>query len=120
MNENKNSSFVNNAKETIRSLLSLTRDKADDEIIDARIRSDIEMRGSNLWVLMFAIFVASVGLNVNSTAVIIGAMLISPLMGPIMGIGYGAGINDFALLRKSFKNRNHSPPNPNRNISPTS
>ncbi len=104
MNENKNSSFVNNAKETIRSLLSLTRDKADDEIIDARIRGDIEMRGSNLWVLMFAIFVASVGLNVNSTAVIIGAMLISPLMGPIMGIGYGAGINDFALLRKSFKN----------------
>lgn len=104
MNENKNSSFVNNAKETIRSLVSLTRDKADDEIIDARIRGDIEMRGSNLWVLMFAIFVASIGLNVNSTAVIIGAMLISPLMGPIMGIGYGAGINDFALLRKSFKN----------------
>lgn len=63
MNENKNSSFVDNVKETIRSLVSLTRDKADDEIIDARIRGDIEMRGSNLWVLMFAIFVASIGLN---------------------------------------------------------
>jgi len=92
------------AKELIRSRLSLTDDKADDTIIDERIRGDIEMKGSNLWVLMFAIFVASVGLNVNSTAVIIGAMLISPLMGPIMGIGYGAGINDFLLLRKSFKN----------------
>ena len=62
------------------------------------------MKGSNLWILMFAIFVASIGLNVNSTAVIIGAMLISPLMGPIMGIGYGAGINDFSLLRQAFKN----------------
>ncbi len=51
---------------------------------------------------MFAIFVATIGLNVNSSAVIIGAMLISPLMGPIMGIGYGAGINDFSLLRRSF------------------
>lgn len=58
------------------------------------------MRGSNLWVLMFAIFIASIGLNVNSTAVIIGAMLISPLMGPIMGIGYAAGINDFCFLEK--------------------
>lgn len=102
-NENKHS-FTHNAKEGIHSLFSLSLDKADDETIDARIRGDIEMRGSNLWVLMFAIFVASVGLNVNSTAVIIGAMLISPLMGPIMGIGYGAGINDFSLLRKSFKN----------------
>lgn len=88
----------------IRQRLSLTDDKADDAIIDERIRGDIHMKGSNLWILMFAIFVASVGLNVNSTAVIIGAMLISPLMGPIMGIGYGAGINDFALIRNSFKN----------------
>jgi uncharacterized hydrophobic protein (TIGR00271 family) len=54
--------------------------------------------------LIFAIFVASVGLNVNSTAVIIGAMLISPLMGPIMGIGLAAGINDFELLKRSLKN----------------
>ena len=55
----------------------------------------INFRGSNLRVLIFAIFIASLGLNVNSTAVIIGAMLISPLMGPIMGIGLGLGINDF-------------------------
>ena len=84
--------------------LSLTEDKAEDNIIDDRIRGDIYMKGSNLWILMFAIFVASIGLNVNSTAVIIGAMLISPLMGPIMGIGYGAGINDFVLIRNAFKN----------------
>jgi len=93
-----------NLKEIIRERLSLTDDKADDDVIDERIRGDIHMKGSNLWILMFAIFVASIGLNVNSTAVIIGAMLISPLMGPIMGIGYGAGINDFALIRRAFKN----------------
>jgi uncharacterized hydrophobic protein (TIGR00271 family) len=91
-------------KEIVHERLSLTEDKADDAIIDERIRGDIHMKGSNLWILMFAILVASIGLNVNSTAVIIGAMLISPLMGPIMGIGYGAGINDFSLIRRSFKN----------------
>ena len=64
------------------------------ETID-NIRKGINFKGSNLWVLIFAIFIASLGLNVNSTAVIIGAMLISPLMGPIMGIGLGVGINDF-------------------------
>lgn len=93
-----------NVKEMLKDRLSLTEDKADDDVIDERIRNDIYMKGSNLWILMFAIFVASVGLNVNSTAVIIGAMLISPLMGPIMGIGYGAGINDFTLIRHAFKN----------------
>lgn len=92
------------AKKMLRERLSLTEDKAEDNIIDDRIRGDIHMKGSNLWILMFAIFVASIGLNVNSTAVIIGAMLISPLMGPIMGMGYGAGINDFELIRRSFKN----------------
>jgi uncharacterized hydrophobic protein (TIGR00271 family) len=82
----------------------LISDKADDALIDTRIRADVEMRGTNLWVLIFAIFIASIGLNVNSTAVIIGAMLISPLMGPIMAIGYGAGINDFSLIRQAFFN----------------
>ncbi|MDD4554093.1 MAG: DUF389 domain-containing protein [Bacteroidales bacterium] len=73
------------------------------EVIDA-ITRNIYFRGTNLWVLMFAIIIASVGLNVNSTAVIIGAMLVSPLMGPIMGIGLGAGINDFRLMRLSAYN----------------
>lgn len=86
------------------SRLSLTEDKADDQAIDEELRAGVEMRGANLWVLMFAIFIASIGLNVNSTAVIIGAMLISPLMGPILGVGYGVGIFDFVLIRQSLKN----------------
>ncbi len=68
------------------------------------IEKGVEFRGINIWTLVFAIFVASVGLNVNSTAVIIGAMLISPLMGPIMGLGLSVGIYDFELLKRSFKN----------------
>lgn len=89
---------------TLRLRFSLMEDKASDAEIDQTLRAGVEMRGTNLWVLMFAIFIASIGLNVNSTAVIIGAMLISPLMGPIMGIGYGVGIVDFALIRTSLKN----------------
>lgn len=69
-----------------------------------QIRKGVEFKGANLWVLIFAIFIASLGLNTNSTAVIIGAMLISPLMGPIMGIGLGVGIQDFNLIKRSFKN----------------
>jgi uncharacterized hydrophobic protein (TIGR00271 family) len=83
---------------------SLIEDKASDEQIDKSIRAGVELKGTNLWVLMFAIMIASIGLNVNSTAVVIGAMLISPLMGPIMGIGYGVGIYDASLIRKSFRN----------------
>lgn len=83
---------------------SLLHDKADDDVIDSGIRSGIELRGATTWILMFAILIASIGLNINSPAVIIGAMLISPLMGPIVGIGYGIGIYDFALIRKSLAN----------------
>ena len=81
------------------------RQEREDELetID-NIRKGIEFRGTNLWVLIIAIFIASLGLNVNSTAVIIGAMLISPLMGPIMGFGLGLGINDFDLIKRSFRN----------------
>ena len=85
-------------------LFSLQGDKADDQVIDESLRAGVVMRGTNLWLLIFAIFVASIGLNVNSTAVIIGAMLISPLMGPIMGVGYGIGIFDFALVRTALAN----------------
>lgn len=79
----------------------LLQSQAEPEAIDAAIRKNARFAGVNLWVLFFAILIASIGLNVNSTAVIIGAMLISPLMGPILGIGYGAGIGDARLIRSS-------------------
>jgi len=79
-------------------------EKSDDIATIESIRRGIEFKGINLWVLILAIFIASLGLNTNSTAVIIGAMLISPLMGPIMGVGLGLGINDVELLNKSLKN----------------
>ena len=63
--------------------------------------SNISFRGANLWILACAIIIASIGLNVNSTAVIIGAMLISPLMGPIVGAGFALGTYNFPLLKKS-------------------
>ena len=69
-----------------------------------RIKSGISFRGHNLWILAFSIIIASVGLNVNSTAVIIGAMLISPLMGPIIGVGLALGTNDVDLLKSAAKN----------------
>ena len=75
---------------------SLDEDKADEKLIIASIRRHVYFRGVNLWTLIFAILIASIGLNVNSAAVIIGAMLISPLMGPIMAVGLGIGINDIA------------------------
>lgn len=74
------------------------------DIIHETIIKDINFRGTNLWILMFAIIVASVGLNMNSTAVIIGAMLISPLMGPINGMGYSIATYNFPLLRIAVKN----------------
>lgn len=82
----------------------LRADQSGFDEIDQNIRDGIEIRGTNLWLLMLAIFIASIGLNVNSTAVIIGAMLISPLMGPIMGVGYGVGINDNLLIKKALGN----------------
>jgi uncharacterized hydrophobic protein (TIGR00271 family) len=91
-------------RRALASRFSLLDDKADDAVIDESLRGAVELKGSTPWILMLAIFIASIGLNVNSTAVIIGAMLVSPLMGPIMGIGYGFGIYDFALIRKSLLN----------------
>ncbi len=85
-------------------IFSLHFEKEKYETVIENIDNGVAFRGTNLWILIFAIFVASLGLNVNSTAVIIGAMLISPLMGPIMGIGLSLGINDTVLLRKSISN----------------
>jgi uncharacterized hydrophobic protein (TIGR00271 family) len=88
----------------LRSRFSLVDDRATDADIDQRIRADVEMKGTNLWVLIFAIFIASIGLNVNSPAVIIGAMLISPLMGPITALGFGVGTRDLKLVRAGLHN----------------
>lgn len=78
--------------------------EVDTEQAALRIRDNIWFRGSNVWILAFSIVIASVGLNVNSTAVIIGAMLISPLMGPIMGAGLALGTNDIDLLKDASRN----------------
>lgn len=84
--------------------LDVRQEKEDELQTIESIRKGVEFKGTNLWVLIFATFVASLGLNTNSTAVIIGAMLISPLMGPIMGFGLGLGICDFELIKRSFRN----------------
>ena len=89
---------------TLRYYFSVNKDISDLHQTAEGIRSGAEFKGANLWVLIFAIFIASLGLNTNSTAVIIGAMSISPLMGPIIGMGLAAGISDFALMKKSLRN----------------
>ena len=92
-----------NIKNYITELFDLRKSKDNEELTVVSIRNGVIFKGTNLWVLIFAIFIASLGLNVNSTAVIIGAMLISPLMGPIMGFGLAVGISDFELLKQSFR-----------------
>ena len=88
----------------LKKYFNVNDDKENENDIIAGISQGVSFRGANLWVLIFAIFIASLGLNVNSTAVIIGAMLISPLMGPIVGMGLAIGINDSILLKKSIHN----------------
>lgn len=88
----------------IRQLLLLGEDAASEQEIVESIERGVNFRGAKLWILVIAVFVASLGLNTNSAAVIIGAMLISPLMGPIIGMGLGVGIYDFDLLRRSWRN----------------
>ncbi len=87
----------------LREVASLKDDVDIPSTID-NIKKNVEFKGTNLWVLIFAIAIASLGLNVNSTAVIIGAMLISPLMGPIIGIGFAVSTNDNQLMHRALKN----------------
>lgn len=82
----------------------LNREKESFKDVIESINNGVDFQGTNLWVLVFAIFIASLGLNINSPAVVIGAMLISPLMGPIMGLGLGMAINDLTLLKKAGYN----------------
>ena len=98
LNERKNTySF----KRIFHAAFNLSADQASYEEIDERIESGVVLRGTNMCILILAIFIASVGLNMNSTAVIIGAMLVSPLMGAIMGIGFALAIYDTDLLKRS-------------------
>ena len=88
----------------LRRRFNLTTDMGEPAAIVDDVQAGIVFSGTNLWVLIFAILVASVGLNVNSTAVVIGAMLISPLMGPIVGIGFGAATVRVGLIRSGLSN----------------
>lgn len=92
--------FVNRIKRQF----NLLEDMEAEEEILTNIRRDADFRGANLWVLVLAIVIASIGLNVNSGAVIIGAMLISPLMGPLIAIGVGVSIQDFPLIKLAARN----------------
>lgn len=93
-----------NFLEKIFHYLDLRSEIEDYDFIHSEIEKGIVFKGTNLWILFFAIIVASVGLNTNSTAVIIGAMLISPLMGPINWMGYSLATYNFPLFKKSAKN----------------
>lgn len=88
----------------LREQFNLHKDKEWEVKTIESVEKNVSFKGANGWILAFAIMIASIGLNTNSTAVIIGAMLISPLMGPIMGAGMALGINDFELLKRSLKN----------------
>ena len=116
--ENKKEKNVENSKEAVKqdakglflsakrffSELLDFRDDTDREATITAIKNDIPFKGATAWILIFAIFVASIGLNVSSTAVVIGAMLISPLMGPILGMGMSLAINDIDTLKRSLIN----------------
>ncbi len=91
-------------KNKIFDIFNLTEGEDDKGRTLERVVKEINFTGANIWILACAVLVASVGLNVNSAAVIIGAMLISPLMGPIVGAGFALGIYDFDLLKKSLRN----------------
>ncbi|MFL0092512.1 DUF389 domain-containing protein [Tenacibaculum maritimum] len=92
--------FIESVKKYLKELLDFREDTDHEATIEA-IKNDIDFKGATAWILIFAVFVASIGLNANSTAVVIGAMLISPLMGPILGIGMAFAINDIEVFKKS-------------------
>ncbi len=96
--------LMSNVLQNIISYFNLDTELENHDVIHQEIQKGVIFKGTNLWILVFAIGIASVGLNMNSTAVIIGAMLISPLMGPINGMGYSIATYDFELFRTSIKN----------------
>lgn len=95
--------LASSSKNFIKELLDIRHDTDKSRTIQS-IKDNIAMKGHTAWILVFSILIASIGLNVSSTAVVIGAMLISPLMGPILGVGLSIGINDIDTLRSSMIN----------------
>ncbi len=100
--ENNNGSFINKFIKFFTDIFNI-REGTDRVKTIEFIQKDIEFKGRGIWILIASIFIASLGLNINSTAVVIGAMLISPLMGPILGMGLAVGTNDWITLKKSLK-----------------
>lgn len=98
------SNFFQNTWTELKSYFNVANDLEPQLDAEQSIRSGVSFKGSQLLVLIFAIFIASLGLNTDSVPVIIGAMLISPLMGPIIGMGLGIGIQDYELLKRSLRN----------------
>lgn len=96
--------FIRDILRELRAHLDLTADKENETAVIENVRRAVDFRGVNLWILVFAVFIASIGLNIDSTPIIIGAMLISPLMGPIIGTGLAVGINDMELMKRSLRN----------------
>jgi len=82
----------------------LKNEREEFEVICTNIDSSVVFKGTNLWVLVFAVIICSLGLNVNSAAVVIGAMLVSPIMGPIIGMGFGLATTDLTLVKKALYN----------------
>ncbi|ANQ51254.1 TIGR00341 family protein [Flammeovirga sp. MY04] len=103
MSENNLNGFVNAFRKLAVDTLSI-REGSDPAATIEGIKKDMTFKGPGAWILIFSILIASIGLNANSTAVIIGAMLISPLMGPILAIGTAIGINDLEMMRRALKN----------------
>lgn len=95
---------LDNIKRLFVSFFTLSEQLVPQAEAEETIREGVSFRGTNIIILILAILIASLGLNTNSTAVIIGAMLISPLMGPIIGIGLGVGVQDFSLIKRSMRN----------------
>jgi uncharacterized hydrophobic protein (TIGR00271 family) len=91
-------------KRYFRSLFDLKGSQEDEVETDREVREGVIFKGKNLWLLAFAIFISCIGLNINSKAAVIGAMIISPLMGPIFGIGFSLGVSDLDLLKVSIQN----------------
>ncbi len=102
--EKKPVAFLSNLIDFVKTIFSIREELISYSHVVKEVKDGIAVQGYNVWILMCSIAIASVGLNVNSTAVIVGAMLISPLMGPIRGIGFGVGINDFTMIMRSLKN----------------